>query len=260
MEIHYGPDYNRKIAAGGEGSPEKWRDRWETIKQYKQRGALLDLGCSSGSFLETLKGPTWDLYGIEISPESAERAKARSGAQIFVGDVLSAPYPPESFDMVTCFHVLEHMYNPRQIFERVQGWLKPGGIFYFLVPNIDSAGKRIFGTYWYALELPRHLFHFSPVSLRKLADTVGLEVASLTTHREVFIEYSVHYFFDALLNSVGISRPPLAKAKDPGIPWKVVRKGYRWTVLPILTGLASLVGDGESIHAVLLKRPGGHEA
>jgi glycosyltransferase involved in cell wall biosynthesis/SAM-dependent methyltransferase len=260
MEIHYGPDYDRKIAAAGESSPQRWRDRWETLKKYKQGGALLDLGCSSGSFLETLRGPAWDLYGIEISPESAERAKARSGAQIFVGDVLAAPYPPNSFDVVTCFHVLEHMYDPRQIFERVQRWLRPGGIFYFLVPNIDSAGKRIFGTYWYALELPRHLYHFSPRSLRRLADITGLEVASLITGREVFIEYSVHYIVDALLNRVGISRPPLAKAKDSSIPWKVVRKGYRWTILPLLTGLASLAGDGESIHAVFRKNPGGHKA
>lgn len=256
MEVHYGPDYDYKIAVAGETSPQRWRDRWNTLKQYKRGGALLDLGCSSGSFLHTLRGPAWQLYGIEISPDSAERAKARTGAQIFVGDVLAAPYAPESFDVVTCFHVLEHMYDPRQIFERVRLWLKPGGIFYFLVPNIDSAGKRVFGSFWYALELPRHLFHFSPVSLQRLADSVGFEVDSLSTHRELFIDYSVHYMGDELLKHIGISRPSLAKAREPGVPTKVIRKAYRLTLLPLLTGLASMAGDGESIHAIF-RRPSG---
>lgn len=257
MWQHYGQDYDRKIAGAGESSPGRWRDRRETLSLHKQGGAILDLGCSSGSFLETLKGGNWDLYGVEMSTESASRALARCGAKVFVGDILDAPFKPASFDAITCFHVFEHLYHPKEVLAKVSEWLKPGGIFYALMPNIDSAGMRVFKSYWYALELPRHLYHFSPKSLSRLAASVGLEEVSLTAQREVFIEYSAHYVVDELLKKIGITRPPLSKYKDAGFPRKVVRKMYRLTLQPLLSGLVALAGDGESIHAVFRKPASG---
>lgn len=252
MGRHYGADYDRAISGGGEDL-NHWRGRRDTLLRYHSGGAVLDLGCSSGGFLSSLEGPRWERYGIEMSETMAKRAELRCGARVFVGDILDAPFSAGSFDAITCFHVFEHLYQPKQVLARVSDWLKPGGVFYTMMPNINSAGARIFGSYWYALELPRHLYHFSPASLKSLAGSVGLEVLSLTTHREVFIEFSTRYVFDELLQKAGWSRTPLAKAKVPGIPWRVIRKGLRLTVLPVLTGLASLAGDGESIHAVFKK-------
>jgi SAM-dependent methyltransferase len=188
-----------------------------------------------------------------MSDSVAKRAEARCGAQVFVGDILDAPFAPRSFDVVTCFHVLEHLYQPREVLAAAERWLKPDGIFYAMMPNIDSAGARIFRSYWYALELPRHLYHFSPASLRNLAASVGLEEVSLTTHREVFAEASIRYIFDEAFRRAGLFRSPLSQAKAARLPWRIVRKSLRLTLLPVLTGLASLAGDGESIHAVLKK-------
>ena len=255
MADHYGADYDRMIAAIGDSAiEERWRDPRKLLLQYKSGGALLDLGCSSGGFLAAVKSPGWELYGIEISESVASKARARTGAQVYVGDVLDAPYPSGMFDAITCFHVFEHLYHPRKVLEKVQKWLKPGGIFLTFMPNIDSAGERIFGSYWYALELPRHLFHFSPVSLRNLANAVDLEVVSLTTDRQLFIEASSHYILDELAGKLGITRTPMAKASLPGIPFRVARKAFRLTMLPLLTGLASMAGDGETIHAVFRKK------
>jgi SAM-dependent methyltransferase len=252
MGQHYAPDYDRSVAAAGD-SPERWRGRVEEIKRQKSGGSLLDLGCSSGAFLQAMKSPSWKLYGIEMSGEVASRAESATGGQVFVGDILDAPYAPGSFDVITCFHVFEHLYDPQAVLQKAAEWLKPGGIFYTMMPNIDSAGARIFGSYWYALELPRHLFHFSPKSLGKMANSVGLEQASLVTGREVFIEKSVHYLIDEMFRRVGVTRTSLAKMKEPGIPFRVVRKAFRLTVLPVLDGVAALAGDGESIHAILRK-------
>jgi len=252
MGEHYGVDYDRAITAAG-ADPDHWTERRDTLLKYKSGGAILDLGCSSGGFLKSLKGDGWTKYGIEMSEDVARQAEANTGAKVFVGDILDAPFAPESFDAITCFHLFEHVYDPREVLSRVAKWLKPGGVFFTMMPNIDSAGRRIFKSYWYALELPRHLHHFSPVSLRAMAASVGLEEKSLTTHREVFIEQSVGYIFDELCGKIGITRTPLAKAERPGIPYRVVRKAFRLTVLPVLSGLASLAGDGESIHAILVK-------
>jgi SAM-dependent methyltransferase len=254
MGEHYGPDYDRSVAAAGD-SPERWKERVAEIAQHKAGGSLLDLGCSSGGFLRAMKSPSWKLYGIEMSPAVARRAESAAGAQVFVGDILAASYAQASFDVITCFHVFEHLYEPHAVLAKVAEWLKPGGIFYVMVPNIDSAGCRIFGAYWYALELPRHLYHFSPKSLSNLAALVGLERVSLTTYHEVFLENSVRYLLDSILRRAGIPRVPFAKARKPGFYFRLIRKAFRLTVLPLLNAMAHLAGDGESIHAVL-RRPG----
>lgn len=252
MGEHYGHDYDRAVAAAGD-SPERWKRRVKEIARYKSGGALLDLGCSSGGFLQAMAAPEWELYGIEMSDTVAQRAHAQSGAQVFVGDILDAPFPQSHFDVIACFHVFEHLYKPLEVMRKVEQWLKPGGIFYLMVPNIDSAGERIFGSYWYALELPRHLYHFSPNSLRHLAKRAGLEEVSVTTHHELFFEKSVRYCLDEICRRFGIRRTPLAQKESPGIPFRVVRKAFRLTLLPVLNGLGALAGDGESIHAIFRK-------
>ena len=252
MGRHYGPDYDRSVAAAG-SEPNRWRSRWEELARQKGGGAILDLGCSSGGFLTGLKNSTWDLYGVEMSDAVASRAVAACGAKVFVGDILDAPFAEQSFDAITCFHVFEHLYHPREVLQKVAGWLRPGGIFYTVMPNIASAGSRIFGSYWYALELPRHLFHFSPKSLQKLAGAVGFESVSIKTHREVFIESSTRYLMDEAFRTLGIGRTPLAQARQPGIPFRIGRKAFRLSLLPALNRAAALAGDGESIHAIFHK-------
>jgi SAM-dependent methyltransferase len=203
--------------------------------------------------LEFLKGEPWKLHGIEMSADCAKIAEAKSGAQVFVGDILKAPFPPESFDVITCFDVLEHLYEPRQVMARVMEWLKPGGIFYVLVPNVDSAEARVFGSYWGGLDPPRHLFHYSPASLRYLAKSVGLQEISLVTRRNAAVGVNIRYFFDDLFRGLGISRTPQAYLGAPSLPWRLARKLVRLTVLRFLLALAPLAGGGESIHAVFGK-------
>jgi SAM-dependent methyltransferase len=200
-----------------------------------------------------LKGQAWQLNGIEISAPSAEKARARSGAQVFVGDIVEAPFPPESFDVITSFDVLEHLYHPRQTMEKVWEWLKPDGIFYVVIPNILSWEARIFRSYWYGLELPRHLSHFSPESLRNLLASVGFREESLETPPIHYLEYSTRYLCDDILRKVGFSRPPLSAGTNPGIPWRVVRKALRLTILALFGGTASLAGAGPSMEAIFRK-------
>jgi SAM-dependent methyltransferase len=253
MHRHYTDSYHRLISKAGETSPHRWRTHREALLQHKQSGALLDLGCSSGAFLEFLKSERWKLYGIEMSVDCARRAEMRTGADVFVGDILNAPFPSESFDAITCFDVLEHLYEPLQIIAKVREWLKPSGIFYVQVPNVDGAEARVFGSYWHGLELPRHLFHYSPASLTFLARSAGLKKVSLETRRNPAVGTSLRYVGDDIFGTVGIRRTPVVYRGEAGLPWRAARKLVRMTVLRALLAMAPLVGEGESIHAIFQK-------
>lgn len=249
MGDHYTEAYHKLISGAGETAIHRWQRRRAALIRYKQDGSLLDLGCSSGSFLEFMKGETWKLYGVEMSAECAKVAEEKSGAQVFAGDIPNAPFAPESFDLITCFDVLEHLHEPRKVMARVSEWLKPGGILYVLVPNIESAEARAFRSYWCGLELPRHLFHYSPASLRYLASSVGLQEISLVTRRNAAVGVNFRYLIDDVFRAVGIPRTPQAYLGPPSFAWRVARKLVRLTVLRLLLALAPFAGDGESIHA-----------
>jgi SAM-dependent methyltransferase len=254
MHAHYTEAYDRLISASGENSPQRWRDRNAALAPHKQSGALLDLGCSSGAFLQSLSGKGWDLFGIEMSEESASLARSKSGAKVFVGNILDARFAPASFDAITCFDVFEHLYEPRLVMMRVAEWLKPGGILYILVPNVDSAEARVFGSYWHGLELPRHLFHYSPASLKFLAESAGLSQVSLETRRNPAVGTSLRYVWDDAFRAVGIQRTPVAYRGEASLPWRAARKVVRMTVLRALLAMAPLAGGGESIHAIFRKK------
>src|ERR1700722_10733258 len=81
MHRHYTEAYHALISSSGDSAPHRWRARKAALAPHKQSGALLDLGCSSGSFLESMKSAAWKLYGIEMPPGGEETAEARSGVQ-----------------------------------------------------------------------------------------------------------------------------------------------------------------------------------
>jgi SAM-dependent methyltransferase len=260
MHVHYTSAYDDLISSAGDNSSARWSFREKALAPYKGSGALLDLGCSSGAFFHSLGNNGWSFYGIEMSAESAKKAEEKTGAQIFVGKILDAQFPPESFDVITCFDVLEHLYEPTKVMAKVAGWLKPGGIFYVLIPNIDSAEGRVFGSYWHGLELPRHLFHYCPSSLKFLAESVGLKAVSIETRRNPAVGVSLRYVWDDVFRAFGIRRTPVAYRTDGGLVWRAARKAVRVTVLRALLAIAPLFGGGESIHAIFQKDSVGSRA
>lgn len=254
IRFHYDEDYHQTIAAGGEGSIEqRWRRQREIVERYSDGGALLDVGCSSGAFLSTLKAGPWALYGIEQEATTAERARTTTGAEVFVGDVERAPFAPASFDVITCFDVLEHVYQPRHLLERVLEWLRPGGIFLAQVPNIDSWEARAFGTYWYGLELPRHISHFSPASLRFITKNIGFEEVKIATPPVSYVERSLRYVGSGMMEKLGFTPTPQSKLQATGLLSRIVRKAIRMLVLNPLAQFAAIAGAGPSIEGIFRK-------
>ncbi len=143
------------------------------------RGRLLDIGCGTGTFLDQMARLGWEAWGIEPTGELARSVVERLGippTRIFAGEAEEAEFPPESFDLVTMWHVLEHLHDPQGVLSKAHNWLCAGGVLRISVPNIASFEARLFRRFWFGLDVPRHLYHFSPETARRLLEACGFRV------------------------------------------------------------------------------------
>jgi len=147
------------------------RLRW-SCPPWIGAGRYLDVGCGSGAGLGVARALGWQVTGIEVDESAAQKAR-RFTDELHVGDVLKAPFATARFDVVTAFHVLEHVVDPIAVVRRMFDWLAPGGLLVVEVPNAGGLGAALFGRAWSGLELPRHLSHFTPETLERTVRTAG---------------------------------------------------------------------------------------
>jgi len=147
----------------------------------QERGRLLDIGCGNGQFLSRMRELGWEVVGVEPDPEAVHIAKEQFGLEVFEGSLEQVELPQNSFDAITMNHVIEHVPDPIGALAKCHRLLKPGGKLVIVTPNIQSLGSHLFGRYWRGWEVPRHLFLFSPKSLRMCAERAGLKVQELRT-------------------------------------------------------------------------------
>ena len=134
---------------------------------------LLDVGCGSGTLLGLLKRRGFRPVGVDFSPEAARVAATENGVRVIVGSLEQAGFPDESFDLVTLFHVMEHVTNPRAVLAEVARILRPNGAVILQVPNIDSWQFKAFGARWYGLDIPRHVIDYSKDAMLRLLGDSG---------------------------------------------------------------------------------------
>jgi SAM-dependent methyltransferase len=147
------------------------RLRW-SCPPWVGAGRYLDVGCGSGAGLGVARALGWQVAGIEMDEAAAQKAR-RFADELHVGDVLEAPFASARFDVVTAFHVLEHLVDPVAVVRRMLDWLVPAGLLIVEVPNAGGLGAALFGRAWSGLELPRHLSHFTPATLERTVRTAG---------------------------------------------------------------------------------------
>ena len=143
-------------------------------------GRLLDVGCGSGEIGEAFAKLGWRVSGIEPADDVGRVAAAR-GIEVHGGTLEDGPWPPQTFDAVVFSDSLEHINGPSAALRRAAELLKPGGLVAITVPNFGSWQRRIFGSCWFALDLPRHLQHFDRSSLESVAARAGLEPVAAST-------------------------------------------------------------------------------
>jgi SAM-dependent methyltransferase len=132
-------------------------------------GRVLDVGSGSGGLLRHFGARGWKPYGIDPSRAAAD-SSARHGAAVHCGTLRDQPWPPETFQLITFQHSLEHIVDPVDALRRARALLAPGGLLAVEVPNWSSWQRSLlFRNRWFGLDLPRHRQHFSPWALARLA-------------------------------------------------------------------------------------------
>jgi 2-polyprenyl-3-methyl-5-hydroxy-6-metoxy-1,4-benzoquinol methylase len=130
-------------------------------------GRILDIGCGTGAFLHTMKKSGWEVTGLEPDETARKNCLGNYGITARLPDELFS-LPAQSFDAITMWHVLEHVHQLQPYIKQMYQLLKPGGVLIIAVPNYTSYDARVYKNFWAAWDVPRHLYHFSPVAMKRL--------------------------------------------------------------------------------------------
>lgn len=139
------------------------------------KGSILDVGSGTGAFVHEMKERGWQVTGLE--PDEGARNVAKDSFAVELQDIHTFfGLPAESFDAITLWHVLEHVHELHRYMDQLKKLVKKEGRIFIAVPNYTSKDAMIYKEYWAAYDVPRHLYHFSPGSMGKLAARHGLQL------------------------------------------------------------------------------------
>jgi len=147
-------------------------------KLNKTSGNILDIGCGTGEFLNVCKLSGWNTLGIEPSEDARKFGKGSFALDVREEDALKG-LKDGSYDIITMWHVLEHVPHLNARIEEIKRLLKPGGHILIAVPNCSSKDAAKYGRYWAAYDVPRHLYHFIPNDLRNICKRHSLQLVNI---------------------------------------------------------------------------------
>jgi 2-polyprenyl-3-methyl-5-hydroxy-6-metoxy-1,4-benzoquinol methylase len=152
--------------------------KFALIKRFHQNGEILDIGCATGQFLGFMSKHGWKSTGIEPDEKTRERAISEFGLQVYPEEQLYV-LRKSSFDIITMWHVLEHVSDLNDRLEQIRNLLKPDGIFIVAVPNSNSYDAKKYGIHWAGYDLPRHLYHFTKEDIKTLMEKYGFKIVKI---------------------------------------------------------------------------------
>jgi len=148
------------------------KNKLKLINSHSSKGRILDIGAGVGDFLSVCKNDGWQTIGIEPSDKAKNIAKSKGVS--FVENL--SELENHSFDIITMWHVLEHVPNLEEQITELKRLIKPNGTIIIAVPNFKSFDAKHYGQFWAAFDVPIHLWHFSKTAIEKLFAKEKLEL------------------------------------------------------------------------------------
>lgn len=249
----YGAEYY-KARHGFTARYRTWRRMRLLRRHVKGTGRLLDVGCGDGDFVAAAMRSGWRACGIERGERAVDHAESGLDIRASVDELRGLG----TFDVITLWHSFEHMTEPARELDRLLELLADGGTLILVVPDFGGLQARTYGTAWFHLDVPRHVFHFSQDALVKLIESRGLVVVGMDHHE---IEYDLFGWLQSTLNAL-LPTPNLFFNWLTGKPLR--RRGWELgvgvalaTLLMPLAALASACGivvrRGATINVVARK-------
>lgn len=178
---HYYPeDFYNATSTPEETILEKSRSllaKYDKVKKFAP-GRLLDIGCAKGEFMFMMEKKGWKVSGLDFSPKPPNLFNL----DITYGDLSSASFKKESFDLVTLWAVLEHVYEPKKMLEEINQLVKPGGALIILVTNFNSIAARFLRSD----DVPRHVNLFTKKTITEMLTSAGFETETFYFDQDIF--------------------------------------------------------------------------
>jgi 2-polyprenyl-3-methyl-5-hydroxy-6-metoxy-1,4-benzoquinol methylase len=150
--------------------------------KYPVGGRILDIGSGRGTLLTEMADKGWETIGTEYSKSLAEAVENKFGIQIYsTPNLQDCNFPANVFDIIVCYHVLEHLSDPLGTLFELKRLLNSSGMLILAVPNIEGTIANVSKEHWFANDVPRHLFHFSPQTISLMLEKTGFGIEYFST-------------------------------------------------------------------------------
>jgi SAM-dependent methyltransferase len=190
--------------------------RYRDLHEFGPGPDLLEVGCGTGEFLMAAQQAGHRVVGLDLSEEAVTYTRRRRpGLDLRCATLDSNDLHPESFDVVAAFHVVEHVPDPVDLLRQMTRLLRPGGLVYIRVPNLNTWFRRVLGRNWWCFGI-EHAAHFTDMSLRFALGQAGLRVVVVRSG-DSDLEHSMWPILPLMLGRGAVLRL-LGDALQPSAP------------------------------------------
>ena len=198
---------------------------------------VVDAGAGRGRFVAAAREAGYEARGVEPSRRGVDAGLAHYGVLLERSAIEDAAVEDGSVDVVTLWHVLEHVDDPRAALRAIHRWLRPGGALVVGVPNLSSVQAVVGGPRWYHLDVPRHRTHFTAAGLRTLLRAEGFRIEQ---ERHVLLEHNPFGMWQSAVNRLTRTPSYLFHLLKRSAPWRSPDLVVTLLALPLLP-LAALL-------------------
>lgn len=215
---------------------KRYHELLDEFEPYRKTGNLLDVGCGSGHFLKTAKERGWSVYGTEY-PDSLCEVCRKKGLTIHKGVLDVNNYPGITFDVLTSFEVIEHIYNPLEELQKVKTLLRSKGLFYCTTPNFNALQRLQQGSEFNIFAYPEHISYYTRKTLKKACENIGFRLLRLESTGYSFSRARPKKVKITQITGEGSPDEIARKKIESSAALRIAKKAINWVLTVSGTGI-----------------------